>query len=173
MWYIAHGMKVTVRRFLWLLMAALVLFEGLTPSLATADVTMKCAGQSASTPSCAHATVSLSQGRPDAAMSMMPCCKAMTASPSWPTDRRSRAQFTTDRHCIVTIFWTTPNRQTPALSSVRRAPTLTPTFAPAALFLLRPEIYPPATCNCTDSGPPVESSNANFDVHGPRAPPAG
>src|SRR5450432_3452044 len=109
-------MKVALRRVLILFSVVLTLFQGLVPTFATADITIRCAGQLATAARCGHSVYSQAQGRTDDLMSMMPCCKAMARAAVAQSGSISSSQTISDRHCTVKVVWSTTGRQALAIS---------------------------------------------------------
>jgi hypothetical protein len=163
-------MKTGLKQIVWLFMAILVAVQAVVPSLAMAEITMRCASQSAMSAPCFHAVVSLTQGHTNELMGKMPCC--MDRSAVAPIRPPSSSPTINNRHCIVSISWTNAGRHAPALVKLTHRPrAATPELALSLSAAPCHWVHSPLSCTFADTSPVVPISNVFLTSHGLRAPP--
>jgi hypothetical protein len=167
-------MNLPLRKVLYCLMAGLILFQGLVPVFATADITIRCAGQSASAKPCAHEAYNLATGRSSDLMAMMPCCRDMAraALSSSVCKSKKTCEAISEGRCIVKIVWTSSARQTASLTRSHRHIVVATVLSVSPMVPPVAVLYVPTTCKFSDTGPLLWLSNAILHSSGLRAPPA-
>jgi hypothetical protein len=168
-------MKATVRHFLQVILALLVLLQGVVPTFASALITMRCAGEPVSAMPCASETLTAPQATPTNIMALMPCCRGMaqavvaaasTGNTSYPQS------IVFSRHCIVTVHWSPAgSRPVAAPSRARWLLSASPALAPPAREALYTIPADSSACPyAIDTGPP-SANQRHLLSHGLRAPP--
>ena len=164
-------MNVAIRRIVCSLVAALILVQGFVPTLAMADLNMRCAGQPQSAPPCAHETISGMQAGGVDAMTSMPCCRGMRRLAISESGLGLSTPAVSGRRCIVTVVWTNTARPVPALSHARPASAATTATLLPSVAAKWVEAQPALYCAQFDTGPPGWISNAILHSRSLRAPP--
>jgi hypothetical protein len=166
-------MGIPLRKIIYCLMAMLVLLQGFAPTFATADITIRCAGEPVSTKPCAHEVYNLATGQYSDLMSMMPCCRsiARTAISSALSRSKNTGEAVSEQGCKVKVVWTSSGRQISTLTRSQRPVGVAPASLSSLMISHIAVSFPAPTCKFSDTGPLLRLSNSILHSRGLRAPP--